>query len=239
MKYQALLAVCLITFSAARSQMMMDSSHTFDPDKGIQFYVGLGGAYNNYENLDAIFKDAGLPTVGKFSLISSMELDLRNKSFLIGLKGNMGASYKRPDNYNVMLLNFGEQLHLAYYVANNKNFHFAPQVGIGYMSSHVNVTQRDNIDDFNDVLANGNSIDINQGTGVLDFCLRFDFADFTKPGSKAASIQAGYKLGLSRRGWGIDAFNNSTIDNSPKDRIGQIYLLFSIGFAGQKPIKNK
>ena len=233
MKKILFVAVFAFAFSFLNAQM--EPAKSYDANKGLQFYMGLGGAYNNYKNLNNTFKDASLPTIGKFSLTSGAEIDLRNKNLLFGLNGDMGFSYKRTDDFNALLLNFGQELHVAYYVANSKNFHFAPQVGIGFLSSNVNLTQRKNIEDFNDVLTNGNSVSINQNVGVLDFSLRFDFADFTKPKSKSASIRVGYKHGLSSRGWGIDATSNSTIDNSPQDRINQGYILFSIGFAGQKP----
>jgi hypothetical protein len=43
-----------------------------------------------------------------------------------------------------------------------------------------NHAQRKRIDDFNELLEGKNSISINQTAPVLDFCLRFDMADFTK-----------------------------------------------------------
>jgi hypothetical protein len=42
-------------------------------------------------------------------------------------------------------------------------------------------------------------------------------------------------LGLSKHGWGIDASNNSSIDNSPEDRINQFYVMFSVGASLLKP----
>jgi hypothetical protein len=87
------------------------------------------------------------------------------------------------------------------------------------------------------VLASGNSVDINQNTGVLDFCLKFDIADFIKDKSCLTGIRLGYKYGLSSRGWGVDETNNTTVSDSPKDRINQYYLLVTIGFSKLKPQK--
>lgn len=233
MKNVVLVMLCLFVCAFAYSQTT--APQAYERDKALHLYVGIGGAYNNYKNLNAVFKDYDLPSVGKFTLTDFIEADLRHKNFLIGLAGNMGFSYKKTDDYNSMLLNFEPQLNVGYYVVNNKNFHLAPQVGIGYFSSAVNLTQRKNIDDFNEVLAGKNSIAINQSTAVLDFGLRFDFADFTKVKSGIGSIRLGYKYGLSERGWGIDVTNNSTVDNSPKDRINQFYVMLSAGASLLKP----
>lgn len=227
MKHHLLSIICLAGCLTLQAQK--DSVYTYKHDKSLLLFLALGGGYNNYKNLNTTLDDAGLPGVSKFSLIGSIELNLRLKNLLIGLSQITGKSYKRPDNYNVSLLNIKQQLHIGYYIANTKNFHLAPQVGIGRLSSAVDITQR-NIDDFNNVLADKNSININQITGVLDFCLRFDFANFTLQKSSATSIRLGYQLGLSNRGWGIDAFRNSTINNSPKDRINQLYVLLALGF---------
>ncbi|MBV9961619.1 MAG: hypothetical protein JO072_05175 [Parafilimonas sp.] len=212
----------------------MNAPTSYEADKSLQFYIGLGGGYNNYKNLNASFENADLPAVGKYALLTTLEANIRNKNLLIGLTGNMGASFRKPDHFNV-LLNFNPQVNVGYYIVNDKKFHFAPQVGIGAYSSSVNIEQKDNAGDFNDVLANGNAISINQNVAALDFCLRFDFADYTKPQTGATSIKLGYKHGLSKRGWGIDATSNSTINNSPEDRVSQFYLQFLVGVALQKP----
>ena len=211
----------------------------YDANEALQLYVGIGGGFNDYKNLNAALKDNDLPTAGKFTLANALEADMRHKNLLMGLGGNMGFSHTKTDDYNSLLLNLGGQLSAAYYIFNNKKFHFAPQLGIGFFYSAVNLTQRKGFDDFNEVLANKNSISIDQAAPVLDFCIRFDVADFTKAQAGAASIRLGYKYGLSNRGWGIDVTNNSTVHNSPEDRINQFYVLFSIGTSLLKPQQKK
>jgi hypothetical protein len=211
-----------------------DSLDTYDQTKALEFFIGLGGAYNDYKNLNATLEDASLPTVGKFSFTPVIEANLRHKNFIIGLNGGIGFSERRPDNYNVMLLNFLQELHAGYYVVNSNDFHLAPQVGIGFFSSALNLEQRDNINDFNQLLEDKNAVSINQVQGILDFCLRFELANFTKPKSRAANFKLGYRYGLSKRGWGID-YNTSTVENSPEDRINQFYATASVGISLLKP----
>lgn len=206
-------------------------------DKGAQFYFGIGGAYDNLKNLNATLSNAGLPTIGKFSLAGVAEGDFRIKNLLLGVNSGMGAYAKKTDHYNTSLMSYSGGVNIGYYVVSSKKFHLAPQAGIGFNSSKISITQRNGFTDFNDVLANGNSTDINQNTGVLDFCLKFDIADFTKDKSCLAGLRLGYKYGLSKRGWGIDETSNSTVTNSPKDRINQYYVLLTIGFTKLKPQK--
>ena len=233
MKNIVLLMLCLTVFAGVNAQT--DSSQAFDPHKALMLYIGFGGGYNDYKNLNAVLEDNDLPTVGKFTLTNCLEVDRRHDNFLIGISGGMGLSYRRPDNYNVFLANFNGSLNIGYYVYNNKSFHLAPQAGIGFFSSFINHSQRSDIEDFNELLEGKNSISINQTAPVVDFCLRFDMADFTKARTGAGSIKVGYKLGLSKHGWGIDASNNSSIDNSPEDRINQFYVMFSVGASLLKP----
>jgi len=237
MKYIVLIILCSSAVIMSYSQT--SASQTYDANEALQLYVGIGGGYNDYKNLNATLKDNNLPTVGKFTLANSLEADMRHKNLLMGLSGNMGFSNKKTDDYNSLLLTLGGQLSAAYYVLNNRNFHLAPQLGIGFFYSAVNLTQRNGFVDFNEVLENKNSISIDQAVPVLDFCIRFDVADFTKAKSGAGSIRLGYKYGLSNRGWGIDVSNNSTVNNSPEDRINQFYVMFSIGTSLLKPQQAK
>jgi len=237
MKNITLLILCLFLFAGANAQT--DSSMAVDPHKALLLFIGFGGGYNDYKNLNGVLKDNNLPTVGKFTLTNLLEINTRRDHLLIGIAGGMGLSYRRPDDYNVFLANFNGQLQVAYYVANNNTFHFAPQVGFGFFSSIVNHAQRSDIEDFNELIEGKNSISIRQTAPMLDFCLRFDMADFTKATSGAGSIKVGYKLGLSKRGWGIDASNNSSLDNSPEDRISQFYITASVGVSLLKPLHMK
>lgn len=233
MKKYFLGAVCIFILSHSYSQ---SNSNNYDPNKGIQFYFGPGVAFNNFKNLNTALANNSLPSTGKVQLAGIAELDFRSKNLLFGLNSNMGAYEKNTDNYNSYLMNYGGGINIGYYVLNEKKFHLAPQAGIGFSSTEVKITQRKGFNDFNDVLANGNSIDIHQNVPVLDFALKFDFADFTKMKEGMFGLRAGYRYGLTSRGWGIDGTNNSTVDGSPKDRMNQFYFLATIGFAGQKPL---
>jgi len=236
MKKRNVMLALLITV-CTMSYAQMKEPKSYDPSKAIQFYFGLGGAHNNYTNLNAALKDADLPTIGKWAMSSIGEVDLRHNSFLIGLTSNMNFSPKRNDDYNTTSMSFYGGANIGYYIVNANKFHLAPQVGIGYYGTMTKITRRNGFTDFNDVLQNGNSININQGTAALDFALKFDCADFTKTSTHLTGVRLGYKLGLSKRGWGVDETNNSTIDNSPEDRLSQFYAMVSIGFASQKPNK--
>ena len=172
MKNIALLILCLSVFAGVNAQT--NPSPDFDPHKALLLYIGFGGGYNDYKNLNGVLKDNNLPTVGKFTLTNLLEVNTRRDHLLIGIAGGMGLCYRRPDDYNVFLANFNGQLQLAYYVSNNKTFHFAPQVGFGFFSSMVNHAQSSNIEDFNELIEGKNSISIRQTAPVLDFCLRFD-----------------------------------------------------------------
>ena len=233
MKKYLLTIFSLLLFLCSYSQ----TSPPANTDKGAQFYFGIGGAYDNIKNLNATLSNAGLPTIGKFSFAGVAEGDFRMKNLLLGVNSGMGAYAKKTDHYNTSLMSYSGGVNIGYYVVNSKKFHLAPQAGIGFNSSKISITQRNGFTDFNDVLANGNSTDINQNTGVLDFCLKFDIADFTKDKSCLAGLRLGYKYGLSKRGWGIDETSNSTVTNSPKDRINQYYVLLTIGFTKLKPQK--
>ena len=223
----------LFTFLCSYSQ----NAAPVNTDKAAQFYFGIGGAYNNLKNLNPVLANAGLSTIGKFTFAGIAEGNLRMKNLIFGLSSGMNAYAKRSDNYNTSLMSYSGGLNIGYYIVNIKKIHVAPQAGIGFVSSQVKITQRNGFTDFNDVLANGNSVDINQNTGVLDFCLKFDIADFTKDKSCLTGVRLGYKYGLSSRGWGIDETNNTTVSDSPKDRINQYYLLVTIGFSKLKPQK--
>ena len=234
MKQSIILAFLLLAYTIPFAQ---DSTAKYDPDKAIQFYFGAGGAYNNYKNLNHTLTDAGLPSVGKFTLSSIGEFDLRHKNFLIGFTTAMGFSPKRNDSYNTSVFNFYTGVNAGYYIVNANKFHLAPQLGFGLYSSAAKISQRNGFTDFNDVLMNKNSITLNQNTPVLDFALKFDFADFSKAKTCLTGVRVGYKYGLSKRGWGIDETSNSTVDGSPEDRINQLYAMVTIGFALQKPVK--
>lgn len=233
MKKCFLAFVCLFSLSWSYAQ---STNNDFDATKGIQFYFGPGVAFNNFKNLNSRLADNNLPTTGKVQLAGIAELDFRCKNLLFGLNSNMGAYEKNTDNYNSYLMNYGGGINIGYYIVNEKKFHLAPQAGIGFSSTEVKITQRKGFEDFNEVLTNGNSIDIHQNVPVLDFALKFDFADFTKTKAGMFGFRAGYRYGLTSRGWGIDGTNNSTVDGSPKDRMNQFYFLVTIGFAGQKPL---
>lgn len=233
MKKYLLTNLSLLVFLCSYSQTAVPPN----TDKAAQFYFGIGAAYNNIKNLDATLSNAGLPTIGKFNLAGIAEGDFRMKNLLLGVNSGMGAYEKKSDHYNTSMMNYSGGVNIGYYVVNSKKFHLAPQAGIGFYSSQIKITQRNGFTNFNDVLVNGNSTDINQNTGVLDFCLKFDIADFTKDKSCLAGIRLGYKYGLSKRGWGIDETNNTTVTDSPKDRINQYYVLLTIGFTKLKPQK--
>jgi hypothetical protein len=237
MKSNIFLALCMLAYSFSYAQTTT-TVETFDTTKSIQFYFGLGGAHNNYENLNGALKGADLPTVGKYALSSIFEFDLRHNNFLVGVTGNMNFSPKKSDTYNTSLMAFYGGVNVGYYIVNSNKFHLAPQVGFGLYSSMAKITQHTGFDNFNQVLESGNSIDINQNTPALDFALKFDFTDFTKSKTTLTGVRLGYKLGLDKRGWGIDETSNSTVDNSPEDRINQFYAMVTIGFALQKPVKN-
>ncbi len=207
------------------------------PNQAVQFYFGIGGAYNNFKNLNTALSNASLPATGKFTIGNIAEADYRIKNLLLGINAGMNANEKRNDDYNSFLMSYSGGLNIGYYIINSKNFHLAPQAGIGFYSSQVKITQRNGFTNFNDVLVNKNSIDINQNTGVLDFCLKFDFADFSKDKSCLNGFRLGYKYGLSKRGWGTDITNNSTVANSPEDRINQYYAMLTIGLIKLKPQK--
>lgn len=224
--------ITAVSFSYAQTGPMQ-----YDPAKAIQFNFGLGGAYNNYKNLNSTLKNANLPTLGKFSMASVAEVDLRHNNFLVGLISKMGFSPKRNDDYNTAVINFYGGANIGYYFVNSNKFHLAPQAGIGYFSSIAQITKKSGYSNFNDVLANRNSVNINQGIAAFDFALKFDFADFSKSKAGLLGARLGYTLGLSKRGWGVDEVSNSTVDNSPKDRINQFYAMAVIGFALQKPVK--
>jgi hypothetical protein len=234
-KRNVMLALLLIVYTMSYAQMKEPKS--YDPSKAIQFYFGLGGAHNNYKDLNAALQDADLPTVGKWAMSSIAEVDLRHNNFLVGLTSNMNFSPKRSDDYNTTVMSLYGGVNVGYYIVNANKFHLAPQVGIGYYGTMAKITKRNGFTDFNDVLQNGNSINVNQGNAALDFALKFDIADFTKSRTCLTGVRLGYKLGLSDRGWGVDEIKNSTVDNSPEDRLGQFYAMVTIGFALQKPNK--
>ncbi len=160
------------------------------------------------------------------------------KNLLLGIGGGMNLSARKNDDYNTWLMGFNGNLHVGYYVANNKNFHFGPQVGIAGYSSFVKISKRDSHDNFDDLLADGNTTTLSHYTPALDFALRFDFADFTKSKAGMAGLRLGYRLGLSNHGWGDD-ISTSSLDGSPKDKISQFYVMATIGLTALKPNKMK
>jgi len=211
-----------------------DTTVTYDPDRAVMVTFGAGGSYNDYENLNDRLSGAGILPVGKFALSNMLEADIRMKKLLMGFNGGMNLSVRRDDDYNTWLAGIYGGLQFGYYVANNKNFHFAPQVGIVGYGSFVKISDRNGHDDFDDLLAEGNTITISQFTPALDFALRFDFADFSKSKTGMAGFRLGYRLGLSKRGWGDDV-SSSSLDNSPEDRISQFYAMATIGLTALKP----
>jgi hypothetical protein len=117
MKNITLLILCLSVFAGVNAQT--DSSMAVDPHKALLLYVGFGGGYNDYKNLNGVLKDNNLPTVGKFTLTNALEIDTRRDHLLIGIAGGMGLSYRRPDDYNVFLANFNGQLQVRVLRFNN------------------------------------------------------------------------------------------------------------------------
>lgn len=232
---QNLFLTALLFSSMMVSAQMMKEPVSYDTIKGIQVYLGAGGAYNNYKNLNDVLGDNGMPSLGKFSLINLLEADMRHKNMLFGIVGNMSYSPKRNEDYNVSVVGYYGGLSFGYYVANKNNFHFAPQVGIGYYGAMAKITQRKGFDDFNELLQNGNSVNIHQGTAALDFALKFDMADFTKFKTGISGFRLGYRMGLSKRGWGVDDMGSSTVDGSPQDRLSWFYAMITIGFSANKP----
>jgi hypothetical protein len=235
MKHCLILVLLTGTFTVSYSQM--PATMRFDPNKALQVYFGLGGAYNNFENLNNTLSDASLPTVGKSAFANILEIDLRHKNLVFGINTGVGFSPKKEDDYNTFLMSIYGGLNVGYYIVNSGNFHLAPQAGIGFYVSEAKIMQKNGYEDFNDVLENGNSIDINQATPALDLCLKFDFGDFTKGGTFFPGFRVGYRYGLINKGWGIDETSNSTVDGSPKDHVNQFYVLLTIGFSGLKPLK--
>ncbi|MEP6466890.1 MAG: hypothetical protein ABJB05_11330 [Parafilimonas sp.] len=233
MKKYFITTTILLTVLYSYSQ----NTSTVNTDKAAQFSFGIGGAYNNIKNLNTALSNASLPTIGKFNLAGIAEGNFRMKNLLFGLNSGMGAYAKKSDHYNTSVMSYSGGVNIGYYIINDKKFHLAPQAGIGFYSTQVKITQRNGFTNFNDVLASGNSTDIIQNTGVLDFCLKFDIADFTKDKTCLSGLRLGYKYGLSKRGWGIDETNNTTVDDSPKDRINEYYVLVTIGFSKLKPQK--
>jgi hypothetical protein len=234
-KRNVMLALLLIVYTMSHAQMQQPKS--YDASKAIQFYFGIGAAHANHKNLNNALLDADLPSVGNWAMSSIAEVDLRHNNFLIGLTSNMNFSPKRNDDYNTSLMSLYGGLNVGYYIVNASKFHLAPQVGIGYNAAMAKITKRSGYAGFNDVLSHRNSIDLNQGVPVLDFALKFDCADFTKTATHLTGVRLGYKLGLDKRGWGIDETSNSTLNNSPEDRLSQFYAMVTIGFALQKPNK--
>lgn len=215
-----------------------NSTTTYDPDKALMVTFGAGGSYNDYKNLNNKLDDAGILTVGKFAFSNMLEADMRMKNLLVGFGGGMNLSARKNDDYSTWLMSFNGAAHIGYYIANNKNFHFGPQLGIGGYGSFVKISQRNSNDNFDDLIANGNTTTLSQYSPVLDLGLRFDFADFTKSKAGMAGLRVGYKWGLSNRGWGDDV-NNSVLEGSPEDRISQFYIMATIGLTALKPNKMK
>ncbi|MBS1745096.1 MAG: hypothetical protein JST21_02880 [Bacteroidetes bacterium] len=230
-----LFLITLLFSSMNVSAQMMREPASYDTIKGIQIYLGAGVAYNNYKNLGQALNDNGLPSLGKFSLINLLEADMRHKNMLFGFVGNMSYSPKRTDAYNTSVVGYYGGLGFGYYVVNKNKFHLAPQVGIGYYGTMAKITQRKGFTDFNEILTDGNSVDIHQGTAALDFALKFDMADFTKFKTGISGFRIGYRMGLSKRGWGIDDMGSSTVEGSPQDRLSWFYAMLTIGFSANKP----
>ena len=228
------LMICLLLWVSLYSFAQKDTLIKLPRNKGLERYIGVGASYNNPQNLNSALTSSSLPTVGKFNIAGVIEGDLRFRNFIVGLEVNANTSPKTSGDYNITSQIFEEEINAGYNIINSSKFHLAPQAGIGLLTNSVRVTQKDNIDDFNELLATKNSIDINQTIGVLDFCLKLDFADFTKRKSETEVIKIGYEYGLSRGGWGVDENNNSTISNSPRDRLSQVYVLFCFGMAREK-----
>jgi hypothetical protein len=234
MKKSVILTALIFVSLIAGAQMMKEPS-SYDTSKGFQVYLGAGGAYNNYKNLNAALDGAGLTALGKFSFMNLLEADMRHKNMLFGLVGNMAFSPKKKGDYSATAFGYYGGLSFGYYVVNKNTFHLAPQVGIGYYGTMAKITKRKGISDFNELLQEGNSIDIHQGTAALDLALKFDFADFTKFKTGISGFRLGYRMGLDKRGWGIDFSGSSTVTGSPQDRLGWFYAMLTVGLSANKP----
>ena len=49
------------------SHAQMDANYSYDADKALQFYVGIGAAHNDYKNLNTTLDNAALPAVGRYT----------------------------------------------------------------------------------------------------------------------------------------------------------------------------
>lgn len=158
-----------MAFSTARAQMHEFTQ--FDTTKGIQVYLGAGAAFNDFENLNDALSAHDLPELGTAAFSNILEADLRMKSLLFGLSAAMSFSPKTKDDYNTSILNMYGGLNVGYYIVNTKKFHLAPQVGIGINATYVKIARKDGYSDFDEVLEEGNSINLNQFAPVLDMSL--------------------------------------------------------------------
>lgn len=234
MKQIIFLAFLVFAFSASHAQMPEFTK--FDTTKGLQLYLGVGGAFNNYKNLNNALSDHGLPELGTAAFSNVLEADIRTNNLLLGVSGSISYSPKDKDNYSASVMSFYGGVNAGYYILNSGKFHLAPQVGIGLNSNYVKIVQKEGFSDFDEVLENGNAINLNQFVPVLDMSLKLDFADFTKIKTGMFGARAGYRLGLDKRGWGLDERSNSTVDGSPEDRLGQFYVLVHVGLGLAKPV---
>ncbi len=225
--------VCVLLVTLAYSQTEKDTA-VVNRNFGLLTYIGVGASYNNYKNMNAILPKFSLPTLSKYNFAFTVSEDFRIHNGLIGLDALFSTSQKSLANDNELLLNYSGGVNFGYYLLQTKNFHFAPQVGIGLYSSTAYLTQTTGYASFADVLNNKVAVNMYQTAALLNFCLRFDFADFTKRKTDIAAIKLGYKYGLKQKGWGIDQNSNSTFSDSPKDRLNQYYLMLCLGMSHSK-----
>jgi hypothetical protein len=203
-------------------------------NSGMLGYLGFDGAYRNMPNLNQTLANDSLPGISKFYVGFNFGADVRLKNVLLSLYAEGDMSEKKSGNYNVTSLSLTDELNFGYYLFNGKAIHIAPFAGIGLNSTQLNITQKSGYSSFNDVLLDRNSISLNQNSAIADFGIRVDFADFTKLTDDLIGIKVAYNLGLSNQGWGIDETTNSTIADSPKDRINQFYISLYVGKWRQK-----
>ena len=230
MKKALLVVMCVLMITLTYSQTGTNTS-TRNSDVIWLTSFGIGGSYNNYKNTNSILPKFSLPTLSNYSFGGVIEEHVKLHNALIGLNLMFVASEKRPANFNESLMNMSGELDFGYYILNKNKLHVAPEVGIGLYGSAVNLTQTTGYATFADVLNDKVAVNMYQNAALLNFCLRFDLADFTKQHTCLTTIKLGYKYGLKEQGWGTDQNSNSTFADSPKDRLNQYYLSLSLGLA--------
>ena len=233
MKKATMIVVCAVMITHAYSQTGNDTAAVHS-NFGLLTYFGVGASYNNFKNMNDILPKFSIPALSKYNVAATLNEDFRLHNLLIGLNLLYTASEKNASDYNEMLLNFSGDINFGYYVFNKKKFHLAPEAGVGFYSSSAYLTHTSGYADFADILNDKVAVNMYQTAALLNFGLRFDFADFTKRRTDLTTIKLGYKYGLKQQGWGIDESSNSTFADSPKDRLNQYYVLFCFGMSRTK-----